>query len=118
MFPGYTEYAKTLIGVLSIVNPLGAIPVFLSLTGSRGDAEQRRVARVAASAVAAILVVAVWTGELILGFFGIGVPAFRVAGGLLVLLMAIAMLHARTSDARHTNQEAGEAAAPAKKTWP
>jgi len=56
--------------------------------------------------VAIILVVCIWLGSDILSFFGIGLPAFRTAGGVLILLMAISMLHARTSHARHTDEEA------------
>jgi len=56
-----------------------------------------------------ILVAAIWGGEAILGFFGISISAFRAGGGLLILMMAIAMLHARQSHARQTPAEADEA---------
>ena len=105
----YTLYAKTLIGVLAIVNPLGAIPVFLSLCGDRTSAERRQVARVSAFAVAVILILSTWAGGVIIGFFGIGIPAFRFSGGLLILLMAINMLQARQSYTRQSPEEANEA---------
>ncbi len=105
----YALYAKALIGVLAIVNPLGAIPVFLSLCGDRTVAERHQVARNSAIAVAVVLIIATWTGDAILGFFGIGIPAFRAGGGLLILLMAIPMLHARQSHTRQTEAEADEA---------
>lgn len=107
--PEYTLYAKALVGVLAIVNPLGAIPVFLSLCGDRTSRECRQIARMSAFSVAVILIIATWTGDAILGFFGIGIPAFRVGGGLLILLMAIAMLHARQSHTRQSSEEADEA---------
>lgn len=107
--PEYTLYAKALIGVLAIVNPLGAIPVFLSLCGHRKPAECRQIARLSAFSVAVILVIATWAGDAILGFFGIGIPAFRVGGGLLILLMAINMLHAKQSQSRQNPKEADEA---------
>lgn len=107
--PEYTLYAKALIGVLAIVNPLGAIPVFLSLCGERPIMEQRQIARVTAFAVASILILSVWSGDALLGFFGIGIPAFRTGGGLLLLLIAINMMHARQSHATHSPQEADEA---------
>lgn len=48
-------------------------------------------------------------GQALLRLFSISVPAFKVGGGILILLMAIAMLHARMSGARHTAEEGAEA---------
>ena len=76
---------RDLIGVFAILNPIGAIPLFLSLTGSRSHAEMRRIAAKTALAVVTILLIATWLGQRLLQLFGIGVPAFRFAGGLLVL---------------------------------
>ncbi len=104
----YMLYAKALIGVLAIVNPLGAIPLFLSLCSDRTPAQCKQLARISAFAVAVILILASWAGDIILEFFGIGIPAFRVGGGLLILLMAINMLHARQCHTRQTPEEADE----------
>lgn len=105
----YTLYAKTLIGVLAIVSPLGAIPIFLSLCSDRTPPQRKQVAKNSAMAVAIILIIATWAGDGVLGFFGIGIPAFRAGGGLLILLMATAMMHAKQSHARQTPSEADEA---------
>jgi multiple antibiotic resistance protein len=105
----YALYAKALIGVLAIVNPLGAIPIFLALSSERPVAECNRIARTSAVAVAVILIISAWAGEAILGFFGIGIPAFRVGGGLLIVLMAINMMQAKHNHARQTPDEADEA---------
>ncbi|MFP7753071.1 MarC family protein [Thermodesulfobacteriota bacterium B35] len=107
--PHYTLYAKAVVGLLSIVNPMGAIPVFLSLCGERSPAERKHIARRAALAVCLILAISAWTGEALLRFFGISLPAFRAGGGLLILLMAIAMMHARLSPSRQSRTEAEEA---------
>ncbi|MHB1586835.1 MAG: MarC family protein [Acidiferrobacteraceae bacterium] len=107
--PAWTDYLKGLVGVFAILNPLGAIPLFLSLTADKSAQEMHRIAAKTATAVAVILILSVWVGERLLDFFGIGVPAFRIAGGLLVLLIAIAMFHAKTSPARHTHEEDAEA---------
>lgn len=104
----YSEYLKILVGLLAIVNPVGAIPIFVTLTGDATPSQRRQLARVVAVAVAAILLTALLLGERLLGFFGITIDAFRVAGGILVLLMAISMLHARQSDVRQTDEEADE----------
>jgi len=101
----YTPYIKAFIGVLAIVNPLGAIPIFLSLCSDQTPEEYCRTAFHSALAVALILLSATWAGDSILGFFGIGIPAFQAGGGLLIVLMAINMLHAKHSHTQHTQQE-------------
>lgn len=104
-----TEQVKFLVGLFAILNPLGAIPLFLSMSADRNSAVLRHTSVKTAVAVVVILVMSVWAGDGLLGFFGIGIPAFRVSGGLLVLLIAIAMFHAHTSLARHTVAESAEA---------
>lgn len=104
----YAFFAKALVGLLAIINPLGAIPVFLSLCGDREASECHRTARTAAIAVALVLIVSIWAGDLVLQFFGITISAFLTGGGLLILLMAIAMMHARQSHAKQSPEEAEE----------
>jgi multiple antibiotic resistance protein len=104
----FTEYTKILIGLIAIVNPLGAVPIFVALT--HGIAKERRttIVRTVVIAVFLILFAALLIGELLLAFFGITVNSFRVGGGLLILLMAIPMMQARLSPVVHTQQEAEE----------
>ncbi len=109
ILPEYILYEKSLIGILAVVNPLGAIPIYLSLTGDRTAEEKNTIARTGALSVAIILLVSLWSGELILSFFGISISAFRAAGGLLILLMAISMLHAKQSNVRQNQGESDEA---------
>lgn len=109
LLPVWAEQIKYLVGIFAILNPLGAIPIYLSLMADRRPEEMRRTALKAAVAMAVILILAVWAGDGLLAFFGIGIPAFRIAGGLLVLIIAIAMFDARTSTARHTDAEHAEA---------
>jgi len=60
----------------------------------------------AATSVALILLISAWIGESLLGFFGITIDAFRVGGGLLILLMGISMLHGKQSHVQHCPNEA------------
>jgi len=106
--PVWTEQIKYLVGIFAILNPLGAIPIYLSMMTDRRPEVMDRTALKASIAVAVILTLAVWTGDSLLSFFGIGIPAFRIAGGLLVLLIAIAMFGANISPARHTDAEQAE----------
>ncbi len=107
----WTEQIKFLIGIIAILNPLGAIPIYLNLMAGRRHDEMLRTALKASVAVAIILVLAVWAGDGLLVFFGIGIPAFRIGGGLLLMTIAIAMFDARISPARHTDEEQVEAEA-------
>ncbi|MGA7749921.1 MAG: MarC family protein [Gallionella sp.] len=111
LIPVWSEHIKFLVGIFAILNPLGAIPIYLSLMAGRPPEEMHRTTLKASVAVAVILTIAVWVGDALLSFFGIGIPAFRIAGGLLLLLIAIAMFGAKTSPARHTDAEQIEAEA-------
>ncbi len=104
----YAEYIKMFIGLLAIINPLGAIPLFISMTADENSRQRRKTINLVAVAVTIILLVVLFFGELLLAFFGITIDSFRVGGGILVLLMAIAMLHAKTSPIRQTDEEADE----------
>lgn len=105
----WTELFKDFIGIFAILNPLGAIPVYLSMTAHKSVEETKAIAIKTALSVAIILVVTIWAGNALLAFFGITMPAFRIASGLLVLLVAISMFHAKTSGAIHTQNETLEA---------
>ncbi len=111
LLPVWSDQIKYLIGIFAILNPLGTIPIYLSLMTDRRAEEMQRTALKTATAVAVILTLSIWLGESLLSFFGIGLPSFRIAGGLLLLLIAIAMFSAKTSAARHTDAEHEEAEA-------
>jgi multiple antibiotic resistance protein len=98
-------YIKLLIGLLAIVNPVGVVPVFLSLTEGKTPEEQRQTGKITALAMTAILLVSLLLGETLLRAFGISIPSFQIAGGILILIMAVSMLQGRLSQARHTPEE-------------
>jgi multiple antibiotic resistance protein len=101
----WNEYFKLLAGLMSVVDPIGAIPIFLSVSENRTLEERQRTAWVCAIAVGVVLLGSLLAGELILRLFGISIPAFRVAGGILILLMGISMLHASPDRSRQTPEE-------------
>ncbi len=104
----YTEYTKFLIGLLAIVNPLGAVPIFVALTSGSADVERKRIAKIVVAAVMIILFVALLFGDWLLQLFGITIHSFSVGGGILILIMAISMLQARVSPFSQTAEEAAE----------
>lgn len=105
----WTFIAKTGISLLAILNPLGAIPLFLGLTEGMAPAARRRTGQAAAFAVGVVLFASVWFGQDILRMFGVRIASFQIGGGILALLMAIDMLQARVSQSKQTREEAREA---------
>ncbi|MHB9027565.1 MAG: YchE family NAAT transporter [Candidatus Latescibacterota bacterium] len=106
----WPEYTQFLIGLISIVNPIGSIPIFLGIIGAMSLEDQRRTVFRTSIALWVILTVVQFSGNAILSFFGIGIPSFRVAGGILILLIAISMMHAQLSRTKHTEEESLDAA--------
>jgi len=104
----YAEYVKIFIGLLAIVNPFGVVPIFISMTAHETPTQHCKTINLVAFGVAIILLVSLFFGELLLEFFGISINSFRVGGGILVLLMAISMLQAKTSAVVQTDEEADE----------
>lgn len=104
----YTEYTKFLIGLLAIVNPLGAVPIFVALTSGAAVAERKKISKIVVTSVLIILFVALLLGDWLLQFFGITIHSFSVGGGILILIMAISMLQARLSPFVQTPEEARE----------
>jgi len=102
-------FLEILTALFVIVDPFGNVPVFLALTRNQTPEERRRTAHVAAATVLVLLVGALLAGEPVLRLFGIRLASFRVAGGMLLLLMAASMVQARPSGARHTPEEDAEA---------
>ena len=99
------ELIKNFISLIVITNPFANLPIFLSLTANDSPKEQRRQAVVCGVAVSVILLISVWVGLPLLGAFGIHIPAFSIAGGLIILLMALSMLHSDHSKISHTPEE-------------
>jgi len=102
---------KSLTGILAIVNPLFAVPIFVGLTVRQSPLEQQRTAKVTGVSVWVVLILAALFGELSLNLLGIRIDSFRVAGGILLLLMGITMLHAQPSGSRRKPEEIKEAEA-------
>ncbi len=83
-----------------IIDPLGLAPVFVALTLRRSLAERRRIATNAVLLAAGVLLLFAFLGEAILKLFGITLPAFRIAGGLLLFMIAAEMLFEKRTQRR------------------
>jgi|SRR6185437_7675494 len=80
--------------LFAIINPYGLAFVFLDKTMSLSESERARVALRVASYAFGVLLVSLFVGSQILNFFGISIPALRIAGGLVVAVSGWSMLHA------------------------
>lgn len=84
---------KIFSALFAIMNPIANLPIFLSLTTGMTEGEQRRTAILVTVTVAVGSLISAVAGTAILGFFGLDVNHFRLAGGLIVLLIALNMLN-------------------------
>lgn len=96
---------KFAAALLALLNPMYGIPIFLSLTTGFTPEQRKRTALLAALTVAITGLVAALLGEEFLALFGIDVPSFRVAGGIIILGIALAMLKAEN----YSSQDASTA---------
>ena len=87
-------FLKFLAAVLAIFNPLYNIPIFLSMTKNCSESERRRIAVIVSISVTVIALIAVVIGEEVLAIFGIDVPSFRIAGGIIIFGIGMSMLKA------------------------
>ena len=90
----------TAVGVFTIANPIGNLPISLSFT----DGARRRdpaIARSAAFTFVVALLLSTWIGTGLLEFFGISRAAFQVAGGVIVVLIGLSMLRSKTPPEHH-----------------
>ncbi|HEY8340359.1 MAG TPA: MarC family protein [Egibacteraceae bacterium] len=90
--PDPTLFAQTFVTVLVIMDPLGNIPIFLSLTADEPPAVRRRWAFQAVAVAAGVILVFALFGQQILSLLGISLPALQIAGGLLLVLIALELL--------------------------
>lgn len=98
-----------LLGALfSVLNPFGAIPFFVGLTQDYSKKERSRVALWTAINVSIILLIAFFVGEYVLSFFGITIPALRIAGGILIASSGFGLLNANPKKRKGISKEVEE----------
>lgn len=99
------DFALTaLVSVLFVVDPVGALPAYLAMTADDGAAKRRRTALRAAVCAAAVMATFALAGQWVFHWLGLTMPAFQIAGGAILFLVAIDMIRAQ----RTTKESAGE----------
>src|SRR5579871_6952535 len=95
----------------TIIDPIGMIPMTLGSTARMSPQRRNQVIDQAVIVAAGVIVFMGVVGRIVLDYLGITLPAFMIAGGILLFLIAIDMLFARPTRAKYTNEEEREAAA-------
>ena len=102
------ELLRAIVGIFVIVDPIGSVGIFLSVTNGFTQIKKEKAARFAGITVAAVLVVAALMGQAILDLFGIRLAAFSVAGGILFLILAVEMIRGEGVSQFHKLNERSE----------
>ena len=98
-------FILALASLVSVVNPIGAVPIFLALTPSHTQKERNRTALMTSLYFILILVSFFFAGSYILSFFGITINGIRIAGGLVILSSGFALLEGKFSKSRAMNDD-------------
>jgi multiple antibiotic resistance protein len=123
MFDPHTAALKTLEGsayvrfsvlalssIFFLVDPFAALPTFLAVTSGQDARKRRRTARKASLTAFVVLTAFAIAGTYIFRMFGITLPAFEIAGGVILLLIGLDMLEAKRSPTQESSGETAEAA--------
>ena len=101
-----TAYMITaFVTMLVVIDPIAIVPIFLALTPGMDSKQRARIALRAVVVAGLLLALFAFFGKAVLGFIGISMPAFRVAGGILLFLTAMDMLFERRTKRREDSSE-------------
>jgi len=103
-----THFLVALSAVFFVVDPIGVVPIFLAITAGDSAEKMRRTALRACLVAGGLLLFFAVFGGVIFQVFGVSLAAFRIAGGILLLITALDMLRARPSETRTSQTEQQE----------
>jgi multiple antibiotic resistance protein len=101
-----------------IIDPVGLTPLFAALTQGQSARQRRAIAIRSCGIALGLLILFTLLGEAVMGFVGISMPAFRIAGGILLFLTALEMLFERRSKRRESQTEQAEEDLPDPSVFP
>lgn len=101
----FAIYLQFFIGLFAIVNPFGSLPIFFSMTNHQYEAERNHTSLVTAVSIGVILLVSLFFGKLILDAFSISLDSFRVAGGFLIVSIAMTMISGKLGEHKQNKEE-------------
>jgi multiple antibiotic resistance protein len=83
---------ESLVTLIVVLDPFGSVPIFLHATHSLGHRDRRRVALIAAAVSLGVLMLFLYLGQYLLEEMHIGIPAFRIGGGIVLFVFALRMI--------------------------
>ncbi len=98
-------FIKAVVSIFIIVNPIGAVPIYLGMSEGQDLSKHYHTVRVASITCFCVLLVFTLLGNNILHFFGITLPSFRIAGGIILFIVSLHMLQAKSSRVKTTPEE-------------
>ncbi len=98
-------FLKVFVGLFAVISPISAVPIFLSMTPHNTRHERAHMAKIACIVSTVVLLLFAVAGELIFKLMGITLPAFQIAGGLLLFGIGYSMMHAHESESRISEEE-------------
>ncbi len=90
---------------ISLINPLGIMPVFMTMTSEIDQKERVRTARKASVVAFIIILIFAFGGKFLFNFFGISIDSLRIVGGIIFLLLGMDMLQARLAKVKVKSSE-------------
>ncbi|MCZ8169377.1 MAG: MarC family NAAT transporter [Flavobacterium sp.] len=104
------DFIFLLAALFSVLNPIGTVPIFVALTQDYTKAERSKVSLWTAINVCLILVISYFIGQYVLTFFGITIPALRIAGGIIIASSGFGLLNGKFSRNKGLDKKAEEEA--------
>ena len=98
----------TFTSLITLMNPLGIVPTFLSLTDGESDIERKKVARKASITVFIVILIFAGIGDFIFDFFGITVNGLRIVGGIVMIRMGFDLLNGHSAKMKKENLDQNE----------
>ncbi len=99
------DFLRIFVAIFIIVDPVGLLPLFIALTHNYSKKRIERTVQLACLTAAFILIIFAFAGNIILEIFGVTIPAFRIAGGIIVFIVALEMLQAKRTRLKTTPEE-------------
>lgn len=99
---------KFFIGLFALVNPVGILPVYISMTDNHDKQQRSRTNTMANLSVSIILISSLFAGGAVLNFLDISLNSFRIAGGIVVVIIAMSMINGKIGEHKQTKQELNE----------
>lgn len=101
----YTTAILVFTSFFTLINPLGTMPIFMSMTASLSKERRKQTAKKATLVAFFTILAFAFSGQILFNFFGISVNSFRIVGGFIFFIMGWDMLQARLGSIKHTDDE-------------